>query len=115
MPLSESHRHRSLSGTSVSCSSRRSRERFRRARRSRERRELLHGRPAFVSELAFELLELALAAADQLELCSDMAKRFVQKPPARVRVLGLAVLAPNLGAGGLGLQQLRELLERQPQ
>ena len=44
-----------------------------------------------------------------------MAERLAQQPPLDLRVLGLAELAPDLSAGRLGLEQLRQLLEREPQ
>src|SRR5205807_802251 len=66
-------------------------------------------------ELGLELLELAVPRANQIELSRDVTKRFLEDPPARILVFGEVVLAAELGASGLGIEQLRQLLQREAQ
>src|SRR5215471_6485548 len=68
-----------------------------------------------VGEFVLELLELGPPAANELELVADVVKRAAQDPLLLGGILGLAVLAPQLGARRLGFEQLRQLVEREPE
>ncbi len=73
------------------------------------------GEIAAVEQLTLELLELAPAVLNEIELGADVAERLVEDPPADGGILGRLPLAAQPGAGSLGLEQLRELLEREPE
>ena len=66
-----------------------------------------------LAEVGLEAGQLAEALANQTELGLDVDLRLEQQLAPPLRVVGLAEFAPDLGARGLGLQQLRELLERE--
>ena len=68
-----------------------------------------------VDQLGLQLLKLMTAPADQLELDRDVTERLVDDPPSLGGVSGLGPLAPQAGPRGLGLEQLGELVERQPE
>src|SRR3954453_23867245 len=66
-------------------------------------------------QLALEPLDLAAARADELQLVGDVHERLLEDLALLARVLGVLPLLAQPGAGGLGLHQPLEVVERQAQ